>query len=32
LMLMLKNYIPLYSHGGNTNTNAYPWVSRLSGS
>jgi hypothetical protein len=31
LMLMLKKYIPLYSHGiwENTNTNAYPWVSRL---
>jgi hypothetical protein len=31
LMLMLKSYEPLYSHGawGNTNTNAYPWISRL---
>jgi hypothetical protein len=28
-MLMLKNYVPLYFHGENTNTNAYPWVSRL---
>jgi hypothetical protein len=34
LMLMLKSYVPLYSHGTweNTNTNAYPWVSRLPGS
>jgi hypothetical protein len=30
-MLMLKGYVPLYSHGTweNTSTNAYPWVSRL---
>jgi hypothetical protein len=27
-MLMLKNYERLYSHGENTNTNDYPWVSR----
>jgi hypothetical protein len=31
-----KLYVPLYSHGSwentNTNTNAYPWVSRLPGS
>jgi hypothetical protein len=28
LMLVLKSYVPLYSHGTweNTNTNAYPWV------
>jgi hypothetical protein len=28
-MLMLKIYVPLYSHGTweNKNTNAYPWVS-----
>jgi hypothetical protein len=28
---MLKSYVPLYSHGTweNTNTNAYPWVSRF---
>jgi hypothetical protein len=28
---MLKSYVLLYSHGTweNTNTNAYPWVSRL---
>jgi hypothetical protein len=34
LMLMLKSYVPLYSHGENTNTNtkAYPWVSRFTGS
>jgi hypothetical protein len=33
-MLMLKSYVPLYSHGTweNSNTNAYPWVSRLPGS
>jgi hypothetical protein len=24
---MLKRYVPLYSHGENTNTNAYPWLS-----
>jgi hypothetical protein len=24
---MLKSYVPLYSHGENTNANAYPWVS-----
>jgi hypothetical protein len=24
--------LPLYSHGENTNTNAYPWVSRFPGS
>jgi hypothetical protein len=29
-MLILKSYVPLYSHGENTNTNTYPWVSRLS--
>jgi hypothetical protein len=29
LMLMLQSYVPLYSHGENTNTNAYPWVSRF---
>jgi hypothetical protein len=28
-MLMLKRYVELYYHGENTNTNAYPWVSRL---
>jgi hypothetical protein len=30
-MLILKSYVPLYSHGTweNKNTNAYPWVSRL---
>jgi hypothetical protein len=28
-MLMLKNYVQSYSHGENTNKNAYPWVSRL---
>jgi hypothetical protein len=28
-MLMLKSYVPLYSHGENTNTNVYPWLSRL---
>jgi hypothetical protein len=30
-MLMLKSYVPLYSHAKweNTNTNAYPWVSRF---
>jgi hypothetical protein len=28
-MLMLKSYVPLYSHEENTNINAYPWVSRL---
>jgi hypothetical protein len=29
-----QNYVPLHSHDiwENTNTNAYPWVSRLSGS
>jgi hypothetical protein len=34
LILMLKSYVPLYSHGTweNINTNAYPWVSRLPGS
>jgi hypothetical protein len=28
---MLKGYVPFYYHGKweNTNTNAYPWVSRL---
>jgi hypothetical protein len=30
-MLMFKRYVPFYSDGTweNTNTNAYPWVSRL---
>jgi hypothetical protein len=34
LMLVLKTYVPLYSHDiwENTNTNAYSWVSRLPGS
>jgi hypothetical protein len=29
-----QKHVPLYSHGTweNTNTNAYPWVSRLPGS
>jgi hypothetical protein len=29
-----QSYVPLNSHGTleNTNTNAYPWVSRLPGS
>jgi hypothetical protein len=33
-MLMLKSNVPLYYHGTweNTNTNAYPWVSRSPGS
>jgi hypothetical protein len=29
MKLMLKIYVPLYSHVENLNTNAYPWVSRL---
>jgi hypothetical protein len=29
MTLMLKSYVPLYSHGENVNTDAYPWVSRL---
>jgi hypothetical protein len=30
-MLILKSYVPLYSHGTleNININPYPWVSRL---
>jgi hypothetical protein len=26
-----QSYVPLYSHGVNTNTNAYTWVSRFPG-
>jgi hypothetical protein len=29
---MIKSYVQLYSHGENTNTKVYQWVSRLPGS